>query len=245
MELVRTRHQHGTDWRVYLDDNDWRLALALSKPAIRRQSVLGIPRPRIRSLCSCPAFRADFLVAATRVVRIGSCSCRRCSVCMCDHPFVGSWSMSALKTMTRGMLGFTVTSPISLLLLGLFGISGCGNSDGSSPLITNSSVLVVEPGQGIPNVCEIGMSFAEVEMAIGEGSLHGLHDRDSFWSLKRLTQEKFVLFPTLGVIGAPEQNGRLPLLTFYVQPYDSSITSPGLVVTNPFRGRIGDRKSVV
>jgi hypothetical protein len=121
-------------------------------------------------------------------------------------------------------------------------ISGCGKSAGPSPAITDTSKLVVQPGRGIPKVCEIGMSFNDVRKVTGDASKHGIYDRDRF-SLRRLTQEKFVLVPSLGVIGVPERKGSLPLLTFYVQPYDSSITIPGLKVTNPFRGSIGTNLS--
>jgi hypothetical protein len=86
------------------------------------------------------------------------------------------------------------------------------------------------------------MSFAAIKRATGEASTHGLYDRDR-WSLKRLTQERFILVPSLGAIGVPEQKGGVPLLTFYVQQYDSSITSPGLVVTRPFRGSLGSQLS--
>ena len=127
-----------------------------------------------------------------------------------------------------------------LVVLCIVVASGCSKS---TPIrITDSSTIVVEPGRGVPKVCEVGMSFSEIKEAIGDGSTHGLHDRDR-WSLKRLNQERFVVFPSLGVIGVPESKGGLPLLTFYVQPYDSSISSPGLSVTRPFRGRLGSHLS--
>jgi len=103
-------------------------------------------------------------------------------------------------------------------------------------------MIVVEPGRGVPKVCEVGMNFAAIRKATGEASTHGLYDRD-LWSLKRLTQQRFVLVPSLGAIGVPEQKGGVPLLTFYVHQYDSSITSPGLVVTRPFRGGLGSQLS--
>jgi hypothetical protein len=127
-----------------------------------------------------------------------------------------------------------------LAVLSIVGAFRCSKS--TPTRITDTSTVVVEPGRGIPKLCEVGMSFSQIKRAIGEGSTHGLYDRDR-WNLKRLTQEKFVLFPSLGVIGVPEQKGGLPLLTFYVQPYDSSITSPGLTVTRPFRGRLGSHLS--
>src|SRR4051812_25217615 len=80
--------------------------------------------------------------------------------------------------------------------------SGCGKSTGTPARITDTSRIVVQPGRGIPKVCEIGMSFEEVMQATGDASTHGLYDRDR-WSLKRLTQERFVLVPSLGVIGVP------------------------------------------
>jgi hypothetical protein len=119
---------------------------------------------------------------------------------------------------------------------------GCGKSTATGARISDSSTLVAQPGRGIPKVCEVGMSFADLQKATGDASTHGLYDRDR-WSLKKLTHERFVLVPSLGVIGVPERKGALPLLTFYVQPYDSSITIRGLTVTNPFRGRLGSQLS--
>ena len=120
--------------------------------------------------------------------------------------------------------------------------SGCSKSTGTAPRITDSSTLVVQPGRGIPDVCEIGMSFAELQRATGDATTHGMYDRER-WSFKKLTHDRFVLVSSLGVVGVPEQKGVLPLLTFHVQPYDSSATIPGLVVTQPFRGHLGSHLS--
>jgi hypothetical protein len=125
----------------------------------------------------------------------------------------------------------------TLATLILAGLYGCGKSAGPTPRIADRSKIVVQPGRGVPKVCEVGMSFAEIRKATGEASTHGLYDRDRI-NLKRFTHGRFVLVPSLGVIGIPEQKGVIPLLTFYVQPHDSSITMPGLVVTRPFRGSI-------
>jgi hypothetical protein len=125
---------------------------------------------------------------------------------------------------------------------GLAGTSGCGKATGTTARIADSSIVVAQPGRGIPGVCEVGMSFAELQKATGDASTHGLYDRE-LWSLRRVTHERFVLVPSLGVIGIPEQEGALRRLTFYVQPHDSSISIPGLVVTRPFRGSLGNRLS--
>jgi hypothetical protein len=89
------------------------------------------------------------------------------------------------------------------------------------------------------------MSYAEMKAANGEASLHGLYDRDGFWSWRRIKmmRHRFLLVPSLGVIGVPEENNgvRFELLTFYVRPYDGSITCPGLKVSQPFRGQLGRR----
>ena len=93
---------------------------------------------------------------------------------------------------------------------------------------------MVEPGRGVPEVCEIGMSFAEIKRATGEASIHMLKWRDT---------SRFVLVPSLGVIGIHEQKDGVRLLTFYVQSYDSSTTAPGLAITNPFRGSLSTNLS--
>src|ERR1043166_8214062 len=159
-------------------------------------------------------------------------------------PCAGSLSLGrkAAHAHMQSLLSRPAICSAILAMLCLAVASGCGKSTGTGARVSDSSTLVVQPGCGIPKVCEVGMSFAELQEATDDASTHGLYDRDR-WSLKKFTHERFVLVPSLGVIGVPERKGALPLLTFYVQPYDSSITSPGLAVTNPFRGRLGSQLS--
>ncbi|HWN94186.1 MAG TPA: hypothetical protein VNT99_04070 [Methylomirabilota bacterium] len=142
--------------------------------------------------------------------------------------------------MQTQLLGCNAVAAVVVTLSLVVG-SGCGKSAGSISRITDSSKIVVEPGRGVPKVCELGMTFREIKRATGEATTHGLYDRS--WSLKRLTQERYLLVPTLGVIGIPGEKGGWELLTFHVQPYDSSISSPGLVVNSPFRGSVANRLS--
>ena len=142
----------------------------------------------------------------------------------------------------RNQLGRCGSLWAVLTMLCIAGASGCGKSDATLAQITDTSQTVVEPGRGIPKVCEIGMSFSDIKRATGNANTHGLYDRKP-WNFKRLAQERFLLVPSLGVIGIPEQNGRLGLLTFYVQPFDSSFTIPSLVITNPFRGNLSSQLS--
>jgi hypothetical protein len=83
------------------------------------------------------------------------------------------------------------------------------------------------------------MSFAQIKRATRDATSHGPYD-DS-WKWKRLTGPRYILIPSLGAIGNQDDKRNVELIAFYTQPYDSSSTVPGLVVTNPFRGNVGGR----
>jgi hypothetical protein len=127
-----------------------------------------------------------------------------------------------------------------LSILSLAGMVGCNKSAGTAPRIADNSKIVVEPGRGISNVCEVGMSFAQLETATGDARRLALWG-ESWWSLRQ--RQLFILVPSLGATGIPENKNGLTLFTFHVQPYDSSRTCPGLVVDRPFRGSVGSRLS--
>src|SRR5688572_13808898 len=71
------------------------------------------------------------------------------------------------------------------------------------PKVFDNSNLVVQPGLGISNVCQIGMTFAQIKRATGDATTHGRH-YDSFWKrpLGSWGRGDFVLVRSLGAIAA-------------------------------------------
>jgi len=127
-----------------------------------------------------------------------------------------------------------IAGPCSLLV---FGVAGCT----PHPTIKDNSKLWVEPGVGISNVCELGMTVKEVRTATSDLQTYGINDREWFW--KQFGASRFALMQSLGAIAPVEPDRKIRVITFYVVPYDSDISVPGLIITNPFRGKVGDKLS--
>ena len=127
---------------------------------------------------------------------------------------------------------FGVAFSIFLVLL-----SGCSQR----PAVHDTSILTVQPGLGISNVFEVGMTVQQARDATHGVTIHGINDRDSFW--KRWGASRFGLIQSLGATAPIEQNGKFAIICFHVLPYDGDVTVRGLTVTNPFRGKVGDKLS--
>jgi hypothetical protein len=118
---------------------------------------------------------------------------------------------------------------------GLLLLFGCQKA----PRITDNSVIVVQPGLGVSNICEIGMSFSQIQRATGDATKHGIYDGS--WSWKRLSslgRGEFVLVPSLGAVAATGSDEPVSLVEFYVQPHKEKLI-PALEVSKPFRGSLG------
>jgi hypothetical protein len=125
---------------------------------------------------------------------------------------------------------FAVVLAISIFIC----ICACSNSSRTRSVITESSDVIVEPGRGVTNVCEVGMNFAQIKRATQDATLHTLRHR---------SDSRCVLVPGLGATANLDDNGNVQLILFHPVPFDSSGTAPGLLVTNPFRGRLGAQLS--
>lgn len=127
---------------------------------------------------------------------------------------------------------FHVVFSIILVLL-----SGCSQR----PLVQDNSILTVQPGLGISNVFEVGMTVQQARDATHGVTIHGINDRDALG--KRWGASRFGLIQSLGATAPIERNGEFVIICFHVLPYDSDVTVSGLTVTNPFRGKVGDKLS--
>lgn len=132
---------------------------------------------------------------------------------------------------------------VSVLLTFVTGCSffGCNNSVSNHPAVKDTSEVIVEPGRGVSNICEVGMTFRQIKRANPDARTHG--PDDSSWKLERLIGRRYILISSLSAVGHADENGRLSLISFYVSPYDSSRTVPGLIISNRFFGRIGTQLS--
>lgn len=112
-----------------------------------------------------------------------------------------------------------------------------------SPKVIDSSNLVIQPGLGISNLCEVGMTFTEIKKATGDATTRGSH-YDPFWRrpLGTWGRGDFVLVPSLGVIAPIGENQPTAAIWFYVRPHREPLIS-GLEIDNPFRGKLGDNLS--
>ena len=113
-------------------------------------------------------------------------------------------------------------------------MAGC--SERSIPF--DDGIYVVDPGRGVTNRCELGMTVSEIGLFFVDSSTHGLFD--DAWTWKRYTASRFLLVPSLGAIGVVEADKRISHLEFHVEAYTNPAV-PGLVVQNPFHGRLGDK----
>lgn len=109
-----------------------------------------------------------------------------------------------------------------------------------APTILDNSVIVVQPGVGISNLCELGMTFSQIKKRIGGASTHGYYDNTFSW--RRFTdgrRGRFALIPSLGAV-APLGNGEpVAYVTFFLRPYRDS-QFPGLNVLEPFQGKLNN-----
>ena len=124
-------------------------------------------------------------------------------------------------------------------------VVGCGLVAGceKSRRVVDTSVLVVQPGVGISNVCEVGMTFSQIRRAAGDATTHGIYDDSVSWRrLESGGRGLFVLVPSLAAIAPIGENQPTALIEFYVRPYQASMI-PGLEIREPFRGKLGDRLS--
>lgn len=126
---------------------------------------------------------------------------------------------------------------VLVLSLGCTILWGCS----PQPIIRDSSKLVVVPGRGITNLCEIGMTLKQLRAATRDVSTHGIYDGE--WSWRRFTGSRHAIIRSLGAIAPIENDKKLAIICFHVIPKTDGTTVRGLSVTNPFRGKIGDKLS--
>lgn len=123
-----------------------------------------------------------------------------------------------------------VRGAITCLLL--VAVLGCNRA----PIVSDTASLFLQPGVGISNVCEVGMTYREIKRTTGDAATHGLHDKRL--TLERFSSSRFLLVPSLGVIGVLEDNEMVSHLEFFVTPYNEGAI-PSLKVEKPFRGKVG------
>ena len=111
-------------------------------------------------------------------------------------------------------------------LLGLVLLVGCGHQ----ARYPDTSSLAVLPGRGITNVCEIGMTLAQVVSATGDATTYTwLHDGRP-WQNGRL-----LFVPSLAATSLVSNRGPISEIVFRVQRAE---LLAGVEVTTPFRGRL-------
>jgi hypothetical protein len=99
------------------------------------------------------------------------------------------------------------------------------------------SKVVIIPGRGIPGICEIGMSFKELE---NRNSVVTFTSSDSCCWWNDWRSGRFALAQSLGaVIFFEGKDMPIRQIDFYVSPYNS-VTIPGIQITHPFSGRLAD-----
>ncbi len=131
--------------------------------------------------------------------------------------------------------------PLTLIAV----LVGCGLVLGCQkpPKVLDNSALVVQPGRGISNLCEVGMTFSQIKSATGGATTHGIYDDTFSWRrLESWGRGRFVLVPSLGAIAVIGENQPTAFIEFYVRPYRAPMI-PGLDVREPFRGKLGSSLS--
>jgi hypothetical protein len=101
----------------------------------------------------------------------------------------------------------------------------------------DNSQVAVFPGLGVSNVCEVGMTYRQIQTASPDASTHGLRDRTG--NQGSWVDGRFALIPSLGAITFLGTNQPASIIEFHVRPHSGELIS-GLEVRNPFRGRIGN-----
>lgn len=119
---------------------------------------------------------------------------------------------------------------VSVVLVGA--LMGCGRA--SRPV--ESRAVVLQPGRGMTNACEIGMTTKQVARVFGDTSIHGI---DAAVGLsKRTAGSRFMLIPALGAVAVVESDDQISHLSFHTRSYRHPAIA-GLMVDEPFRGRLG------
>lgn len=150
-------------------------------------------------------------------------------------------SLTKLLEAAAGSHHGLMASPRTLMVV----LVGCGLLSGcqKSPTILDNSNLVVQPGRGISNLCEVGMTFSQIKRATSDASSHGVYDDSFSWRrLESSGRGRFVLVPSLAAIAPIGENQPTAFIEFYVSPYRAPLI-PGLEVREPFRGKLGSSLS--
>lgn len=119
---------------------------------------------------------------------------------------------------------------VGVVLVGV--LVGCGRA--SRPV--DSRAVVLQPGRGMTNACEIGMTTKQVAQVFGDTSFHGINE-DAGLS-KRTAGSRFMLIPALGAVAVFESDHQISHLNFHIRSYRHPAIA-GLVIDDPFRGRLG------
>jgi hypothetical protein len=122
---------------------------------------------------------------------------------------------------------------LSTGLILLVTLAGCSASHPN----TDTSTMVIEPGRGLPGVCELGMTLAQVQ---NRTPVLIPRFRGEAWMKRTWTGGRPVIVPALGVIGSFDSDKRIKRIMFYVQPYKEAadIFYPLISIDQPFRGSV-------
>jgi hypothetical protein len=119
---------------------------------------------------------------------------------------------------------------VGVILIGV--LVGCNRA----PRPTDSRAVMLQPGRGMTNACEIGMTTKQVARMFGDTSFHGIND-DAGLS-NRGIESRFMLIPALGAIAVFDEHDQISHLNFHTRNYRHPVIT-GLVIGAPFRGRLG------
>ena len=105
----------------------------------------------------------------------------------------------------------------------------------------DSSTLVVVPGFGITNICQIGMTFSEIKQKSPDA---GIWSPFNLLNSKTWSQPKKLTVPSLGMHSYLWTNQATPVyrMSFSVAPYlATNLPSIGKNINSSFRGSIRNR----
>ena len=102
------------------------------------------------------------------------------------------------------------------------------------------SNLCFEPGLGVRNVCEIGMTLSQIKKGVNSVSTFSSSGKESL--LNRWKKGRYALIPSLSAVTFLGTNQPISIIDVYVVPFESK-SIPGLKITQPFIGKIKDGPS--
>jgi hypothetical protein len=119
---------------------------------------------------------------------------------------------------------------VGVILIGV--LVGCNRA----PRPTDSRAVMVQPGRGMTNACEIGMTTKQVARVFGDTSFHDIKHEAGLSNPH--SGSRFMLIPALGAIAVFDGDDQISHLNFHTHNYRHPVIA-GLVIGDPFRGRLG------